>query len=76
MRRILEMLRAKNEELLHAFDEIKTLRGFIPICARCKKIRDDAGVWEEVETYIRAPSTADFSHTYCPDCYQEQLRLM
>lgn len=75
-KRLLETLRAKNEELRHALDEIKTLRGFIPICARCKKVRDDTGDWEEVETYIRSHSTADFSHTYCPDCYAEEIKRM
>jgi DNA-binding NtrC family response regulator len=56
-------------ELQEAQNTINTLRGFIPICSVCKKIRDDGGYWQQIETYIRARSDAEFSHTYCPDCY-------
>jgi YesN/AraC family two-component response regulator len=56
------------EELRTALAEIKTLRGIIPICASCKKIRDDGGYWQQVEEYIRARSQAEFSHSICPDC--------
>jgi two-component system cell cycle sensor histidine kinase/response regulator CckA len=48
--------------------EIKTLRGFLPICAACKKIRDDQGYWTQIETYISEHSDAEFSHGLCPDC--------
>jgi PAS domain S-box-containing protein len=48
--------------------EIKTLRGLLPICASCKKIRDDRGYWHQVEVYVRDHSEADFSHSICPDC--------
>jgi two-component system cell cycle sensor histidine kinase/response regulator CckA len=48
--------------------EIKTLRGFLPICAACKKIRDDQGYWTQIETYISRHSDAEFSHGLCPDC--------
>jgi hypothetical protein len=48
--------------------EIHTLKGIIPICANCKKVRDDKGYWHQVEAYIRARSNADFSHSICPDC--------
>ncbi|MCG8615844.1 MAG: response regulator [Desulfobacterales bacterium] len=58
-------------DLKHALDEIKTLNGLIPICAACKKIRDDQGYWEEVETYISERSGATFSHGICPDCRDE-----
>ncbi len=57
-------------ELQSALDEIKTLNGLIPICSSCKKIRDDEGYWEEVETYISERSEAIFSHGLCPDCYK------
>jgi hypothetical protein len=40
----------------------------LPICAACKKIRNDKGAWEQIETYIRDHSEADFSHSICPDC--------
>lgn len=55
-------------ELKNALKEIQTLNGLIPICASCKKIRDDQGYWEEVETYISKRSKASFSHGICPDC--------
>ncbi len=58
-------------ELLASMDEIKTLRGIIPICASCKKIRNDKGIWEQIETYIRDHSDAEFSHGICPECMQE-----
>ena len=55
-------------KLKQAFDEIRTLKGFIPICANCKKIRDDRGYWESVEEYIGKHSDAVFSHSICPEC--------
>ncbi len=48
--------------------EIKTLRGFLPICANCKKIRDDKGYWTQIETYISTRTEAEFSHGICPEC--------
>ena len=48
--------------------EIKTLRGIIPICASCKKVRTDEGHWQQVESYVRDHSDADFSHGICPEC--------
>ena len=50
---------------------VKVLKGLIPICAKCKKVRDDKGYWSQVETYIRDRSEADFSHGICPDCVKE-----
>jgi len=55
-------------ELTEAFGNIKTLRGLLPICASCKKIRDDHGYWQKVESYISAHSEAAFTHGICPDC--------
>jgi DNA-binding response OmpR family regulator len=52
----------------HSMREIKTLRGFLPICASCKKIRDDQGYWTQIERYISDHSDAEFSHGLCPDC--------
>ena len=52
-------------------DEIKVLQGFLPICAQCKKIRDDKGEWEEVADYIRDHSEAEFTHSICPECVKE-----
>lgn len=54
--------------LNQALKEIKTLSGLVPICANCKKIRDDKGFWTQVETYISKHSNAKFSHSICPDC--------
>jgi hypothetical protein len=55
-------------KLQNALSKIKTLNGLLPICANCKKIRDDKGYWNQVEDYIRKHSTAEFSHGICPDC--------
>ena len=63
-----KMLREKMVELQQAFEQIKTLRGILPICMHCKKIRDDRGYWSQVEIYVRNNTEADFSHGICPDC--------
>jgi PAS domain S-box-containing protein len=55
-------------ELQEAISRIKTLSGLLPICASCKKIRNDEGYWEQIEGYIRDRSGAEFSHGICPDC--------
>jgi DNA-binding NarL/FixJ family response regulator len=54
--------------LRQAFEQIKTLKGFIPICAACKNVRDDKGFWHQVEAYISDRSEAEFSHGICPEC--------
>lgn len=64
-------LAARVHELEHAQAQIRTLRGIVPICASCKKIRDDDGYWHQVESYVRAHSEADFSHSICPGCTRE-----
>jgi hypothetical protein len=60
--------RALFEEKEAALSEVKILSGFLPICASCKKIRDDQGYWQQLESYIRDHSEAEFSHGICPDC--------
>jgi hypothetical protein len=55
-------------ELNSAFEQIRTLRGILPICAHCKKIRDDGGFWQQVEAYVSHHTEAEFSHGICPDC--------
>lgn len=55
-------------ELRKALSEIRTLRGFLPICASCKNIRDDEGYWHQIEIYIRNRADVDFTHSICPDC--------
>lgn len=56
------------QELRTALEEVRTLRGILPICSSCKSIRDDAGYWHRVESYIRSYSEAEFTHSLCPDC--------
>jgi transcriptional regulator with PAS, ATPase and Fis domain len=58
-------------ELQNALDEVNVLSGFLPICASCKKIRDDKGYWTQVEAYIEAHSTAQFSHAMCEECCEK-----
>ncbi len=55
-------------ELQQALAEVKTLSGLLPICASCKKIRDDQGYWQQIEAYISDHSHAEFTHSICPDC--------
>jgi len=62
------VLQARTEELELALSNVKTLRGLIPICAGCKKIRDDKGYWEQVEMYVVRHSDAKFTHGLCPQC--------
>jgi hypothetical protein len=56
----------QNEKI--AMEEINQLRGILPICAHCKKIRDDAGYWRKIEEYIESHSKAEFSHSICKEC--------
>jgi hypothetical protein len=59
------------KELHKALEEVKTLSGFLPICASCKKIRDDKGYWNQIEAYISEHSEAEFSHGICPGCAEK-----
>jgi hypothetical protein len=76
-RDVTEKKRAEEEreklvrDLQKALSEVKTLKGIFPICASCKKIRDDKGYWNQVEVYIRDRSEAEFSHGICPDCMKK-----
>ncbi|HKL26373.1 MAG TPA: HAMP domain-containing protein [Desulfuromonadales bacterium] len=67
-------LTEKNRELQAAVDEIKKLRGLLPICMSCKKIRDEEGAWNRLEEYISQHSEAEFSHSYCPECLNKAYR--
>jgi len=62
------------KELQAAMAHIKALRGLLPICAYCKKIRDDKQYWQEVEGYVTTHSEAKFSHGICPDCYKKHIQ--
>ncbi|OEU71734.1 MAG: hypothetical protein BA864_03305 [Desulfuromonadales bacterium C00003093] len=66
-------LAQKNADLQQALDEVKTLGGLLPICAYCKKIRDDSGYWNRLENYIESHTTAQFSHGICDDCMEERF---
>ena len=54
-------------QLQEALDNIKTLKGLLPICANCKRIRDDKGYWNQIEAYVRDRTDAEFSHSICPE---------
>jgi PleD family two-component response regulator len=86
IKRAEDALRQKEKEqqdlirrLQDAFAEIKTLKGFIPICASCKKIRDDEGYWNQLEAYISKHTDAVFTHGICPQCaekYKAELKTI
>lgn len=61
------------KELRHALGQVRTLHGLIPICAWCKKIRNDEGYWQQLEAYISEHTEADFSHGMCPDCFKTRV---
>jgi len=63
-----EKLIAANRELRSALEEIKSLKGIIPICSYCHSIRDDDGAWNQLESYLSTHSDAQFSHGICPQC--------
>jgi hypothetical protein len=68
LRITLQKLRILNRDLEHALSQVKLLQGMLPICASCKKIRNEAGSWEKLESYIGGHSEAEFTHGLCPDC--------
>ena len=63
--------RALIEQLEQALSEVKTLEGLLPICASCKKVRDDKGYWNQIEAYLQDRADARFTHSVCPECVQE-----
>ena len=65
--------RALNLELSQALEEVGELKGLLPVCAWCHKIRDDKGYWGQLETYIEARSRASFTHVICPECEAEVM---
>ena len=71
-----DQLLRKNEELEGALARVKQLEGIIPICMYCKKIRDDQQSWQQLEAYITNHSEARFSHGMCPQCAEEQMKLL
>ena len=73
-RRAREVLEEEHRKLKQALDEVKTLRGIMPICAYCKKIRDDDGYWNQVEKYVSDHTDAKFSHGICPTCFEREMK--
>lgn len=71
--KLIGQLQEALEEQKRLNKEIKVLRGLLPICAECKKIRDDNGKWWPIEEYIASRTEADFTHTLCPDCKNKVL---
>jgi sigma-B regulation protein RsbU (phosphoserine phosphatase) len=70
-RRMIDMqtqLATKVDELRLALEQVRTLRGIVPICSSCKNVRDDQGYWKQVEIYVRDHTEAEFSHGVCPNC--------
>jgi GAF domain-containing protein len=72
-RRVISLLelRRVSGRLAEALENVKTLRGLLPICAWCKRIRNDEGYWDQVEAYVRQHSDADFTHGICPECMEK-----
>jgi len=68
-----ERLKRANMGLIKALGEVKTLSGLLPICASCKKIRDDKGYWNQLEAYIVHHTEATFTHGICPECSKKFL---
>ena len=66
-----DALSARVAELEDALSHIRTLQGILPICSYCRKVRDDEGYWQQVETYVRDHSEAQFSHGICPECFEQ-----
>ena len=69
--RHIDLLHQKNASLQAALDQVRTLHGLIPMCMHCKKIRNDAGFWTRVESYISDQTDAIVSHGLCPDCLRK-----
>ncbi len=70
--RLQSELRSRVEELEAALGHINQLEGMLPICAWCKKIRDDKNYWHQVESYIAKHTAAEFTHSICPECLDQQ----
>ncbi|NOU36730.1 MAG: response regulator transcription factor [Kiritimatiellaceae bacterium] len=71
-----QMLAKKVHQLEAALEDVKQLRGLLPICSYCNKIRDDENHWEQVDTYITRRSNVEFSHSICPTCYEKHVQPM
>jgi PAS domain-containing protein len=72
LERTLAQNQALVSELQEALRKVKTLQGLVPICAWCKKIRNDAGFWEQLEAYLADHTSAEFTHGICPECFAKE----
>jgi DNA-binding response OmpR family regulator len=72
--RLQQALADRVRRLEEALSNVKRLQGLLPICSYCKRIRDDQNYWQQVESYISLHSGVQFSHSYCPDCYEKYVR--
>ena len=75
--RVIELQQAladRVRRLEEALSSVKQLQGLLPICSYCKRIRDDQNYWQQVESYIGAHTDVQFSHSYCPDCYDRHVK--
>ena len=70
-RQLARRARRLEQAVQEQLDQIKVLGGLLPICASCKKVRDDEGYWQQIESYIHQHSEAEFSHSLCPGCLRE-----
>ena len=61
------------DRLRMALQEIQTLQGLLPICAKCKNVKDNQGYWQQIEQYIAERTDLHFTHGYCPQCYEEEI---
>jgi len=68
MERTRQELKLSHEQLEIALANAKVLRGLLPICATCKKVRDDKGYWNQIESYLKVRTEAEFTHGICPEC--------
>lgn len=68
LKQLNQELHRRNQQLQEALAEVKTLKGLLPICASCKKVRDDDGYWQQVEVYIATHTDVIFAHSLCPKC--------
>jgi hypothetical protein len=73
VRRLLRLEREKSEALRRSLSEIKVLETFLPVCAQCKKIRNEHGAWQPMEVYFEEHAHTQFSHGYCPECARKAM---
>jgi phosphoserine phosphatase RsbU/P len=72
--RLQQTLADRVRRLEEALSNVKQLQGLLPICSYCKRIRDDQNYWQQVESYISVHSGVQFSHSYCPDCFEKFVK--